>query len=1310
MSVTGIRRSTDRAVRRRPGLAGIALGAALLATACPGCSSGETIPEAPGQLPGDAIARARPGDVITLPAGTFPGGIRLPAGVSLRGAGYRATTIDAGTAGAGIAVEGGSGAVVSDLRIRGGLTGLLATGASGVVVRNVYATGAINGIRFVDVTKGRVENVISAGNRYGVVISGGSDDAVVNCTIADNESLGLSLASGRGHAGFNNCLSGRSMGAYVGEVPGARLDHNLYYAPFVGNSAGQTARRSLEDWKYLSGLDAHSVSLPIAFRDAGGDDYRPAGLLPWSLERGPTTDWGVVALDGIAAPKRDIDGGERVGRFDVGAYEVAPPTPPRPADGKLTVRSDAGIKSAGLFDGRGREVAYLFHNLPLPAGDHPFWFPARDAFGRAIPEGTYEVRSVEADHRWDYLGWVGDTGEAAPPGRTAPVGLAAVAFDDAGRLFAAQGWSEDATNIRCYEANTGKITWTVSGSSMVGGFAFGSDGAVYFSQPGEGGNWDLSRIEATTGRVLAAGPKGPWRVALGRFKDVWGMTELDGKLYVADTKGNKLWIGAEGGTRWDSVDIPSPASAAADRSTHVVWVISESRRVLALSPDGKVIAERDFSGLVPAALAAGHGRLAVATAAEGLVRILEVPDPKAKAVGGRSIGRGDGPFGEFLPDRFTFQQAPGAPGVLAALALGPKGELAVVDGNRLLVFDEAGRHRWGTFGVFGNNVAPSFSDPRRVYDTDGRRSLLLEVAADGSTSWRPGGYHDLPVAGRFLGDFPFGGKVYGVMRVDIPGKPSADYVVCRLEGFRADPIFAVIYDANAKHYFARKDANRDGRLDARDGGEVLKGPDGKPYPGRLDARFNLLQPDGGLLILDANPEQWGVLWHPSKDADGAPVYLMEGRERLLRPRTDVPSPYSLKPDQFLSFLWAEPDPRGGLIGNAFFLDSPDGVGIMNTSGTDVASVDRDGRVRWVHTLDHDRGVVGLATAGPVAITGVATTAEIIVMDRDGLGLGGFSPPARAHYQGYFLDHPEAVRAYRGPDGGTYALIADNFNGRHHWFRLAGAERIRTASVPVTLGRERAASLAAAPAPAPRVSTRPPRPIVRIPRLASPLPIDGDLAKWRKAVPKPQIVITPESSSGRIDGPRDCTAVVRLAYRGDDLYAQFLIFDDVVSFHQDMNRHYKQDGIEMCLNGFLSGFKFDATVTTDAGPIVHRNRFYFQNVAWAMPESHVPRVMKVLDDARDVAERDLIEGVYGLDMSKSRVTVIEMKLPIDATTYKDSPKELKEIAPLGPGREFWIGFLVNDNDEPGTDVQDYLTWPPGYTNFGPVDDGARAILE
>jgi hypothetical protein len=1277
----------------------------------PTAVSAATISVGPGKTLSEAIAAAGSGDLIVLPAGTFPGGIRLPDGVGLRGAGYLATTLEARAVEVGLTIAGGEGAEIADLSIAGARkTNLLVRDASHVAIRRVRSTGGIHGVYFADVVDGRIENVISAGNRYGIQVNGGRGNSVVNCTLADNTNIGLSLASGVGPSAFNNCIVGGATGVFVGEkVEGLRLDHNLYFSLFVGKMAGQVGRRSLGDWTYLSGLDPHSVQLPVTFRDPKAGDYRPKGSLRWSFERAATSDWGTSDLGGIKPPDRDIDDQPRVGRFDVGVCEVSL-TPPRPADGVLEVHSGDGLKSAGIF-GRRHVVDYLFHNLPLPEGKYPYWLPARDFLGGRIAAGTYELRAVEAAHHWQYLGWVGDTGAAYPPGHTASVGLSSVAFDDHGHLLAGQGWSEDTTNVRGYEASTGKIVWTFGGSSNMNGFALGSDGVLSILRPSDTKKVELTRIDPKSGKVAPLDGAGTGRVVLDLADDVVGLAELDGKIFVTDTKANKVRFGPADGSRWDgAIDVPSPSSPAADRKTRVVWVISEGKGVLAIAPDGRVVSNRDFSGFEPAALAAGEGRLAVATRADGRVHIADVPDPTAKVKSERTLGRGDGPFGPYLADRFLFQRAQGSPAGPVRLALGPKGELAVVDQNRLLVFDQNDNHLWSTFGLFGGFTAPSFAEPRRVYDGDGRRSLLLDIDEDGAGTWQPGGYFDLPVTGRLLGDFADGGKTYGLFLVETPSKPGASLLLVRYEGYRAVPVFAIIHDPQSGLYASRRDTNRDGKIDARDGAEVVKGPDGKPYAGLLTARFNYLQPNGDLLICGLEPDRWATLWHRSHAGDGTPNYRIEHREKLPRTGGGLISPYTHKLDPTDGFLSAAITPTGDVIANIFLRSSPDGVGLSNTAGTDLASFDRRGQLRWIHRLDTDRGIVGLSAAGPVAITGVGTTAEILVFDQNGLGLGSFGQPAKVRYPGFFLDHPDAVRAYQGADDRTYALIADNFNGRHHWYRLDGADQIKSSSTPVTVGARTAGLLAAMPIPPPYVPSRPAPTTVRIPKLSRALPIDGDLAKWRAARIAPQIVITPETAGGGIDGPEDCSAVVRLAHHGDDLYAQFLVFDDVVSFHQNVNKRFKQDSVEMCINGFMTGFKFESTFTTDVGPLVFRNRYYFSKFDWAMPADLAPRSIKVLDNARDVRERELVESVYGVDMSNCRVIVVEFKLPINAATYKDSPKELKELTPWSSGREFWLGFLINDNDDPGTDVQNFLVWPATYGNFSPAEEGARAVLE
>ena len=338
----------------------------------------------------------------------------LPPRVSLRGAGYRKTILDARKAEVGLAIEGGDGAEIADLTVWGASkTGVLVAGAANVALRRLRTTGGLGGVNFVDVTGGRIENVISDENRYGIVVSGGRGNAVVNCTVARNSSLGLSFPSGDGTLAFNNCIADCATGVFLGEAARrVRLDHNLYFALFVGKMAGQLGRKTLGDWQSLSGQDPHSVQLRVAFRDANNGDYRPAGTLPWSLERAATADWGTASCAGVRRPPSPIStvrrapGGTMSGRSRLRRRRLSPGLPM----GRFRSAPTPGSRARACSPPTAREVAYLFHNLPLPAGPHPFWLPSRDFEGRTIPAGTYEVRIVESALSWEYLRWVGDSG------------------------------------------------------------------------------------------------------------------------------------------------------------------------------------------------------------------------------------------------------------------------------------------------------------------------------------------------------------------------------------------------------------------------------------------------------------------------------------------------------------------------------------------------------------------------------------------------------------------------------------------------------------------------------------------------------------------------------------------------------------------------------------------------------------------------------------------------------------------------------------------------------------------------------------
>ena len=134
------------------------------------------------------------------------------------------------------------------------------------------------------------------------------------------------------------------------------------------------------------------------------------------------------------------------------------------------------------------------------------------------------------------------------------------------------------TNVRA-EASTGKVVWTFGGSSYMNGLALGGDGAVTTGvRPSGTKKGELTRIDPKTGRVALLDGKGMGRVVLDLADDVVGLAELDGKVYVSDTKANKVWIGPADGSRWDgAIDVPAPRASAADHKTRVVWVIAAGK-------------------------------------------------------------------------------------------------------------------------------------------------------------------------------------------------------------------------------------------------------------------------------------------------------------------------------------------------------------------------------------------------------------------------------------------------------------------------------------------------------------------------------------------------------------------------------------------------------------------------------------------------------------------------------------------------------------------------------------------------------------
>jgi len=1258
--------------------------------------------EAPVDL-AQACARRRVGNTITLPAGTFHGGVTLPSGVSLRGAGYAQTIIDASSVEIGVLVDGGKGARVSDLTVRGARsTGVQLKNAAGVVVSRVVTTAGIIGVSVSGCHDARVENVVSAHNRYGITVNGGQDNVVVNCTVADNVTLGISLSSGLRPITFNNCLSNNTIGIYLGrETTGARVDYNLYFGIGIGKVDGQGGRGMLGPWQALTLLDAHSVQLQVTFRNAAANDYHPVSVLDWALNRATTGDWGTNRLGKIVAPTTDIDGANRIGRPDLGAWETQM-TPPRPPDGTLTISADDGIKSAGIFTKDGTEVYYLFQNMPLAKGTYPFWFPARDFQAHVIPAGPYEVRVAESALDWEYLGMVGDTGTEDTMATTAPVNANKLTFDSHGNVVVTcDAWAEDHINMRCYDIATGKVRWGFTSNADVRGVTSGADGMLYALRVMDKER-RFSRVDPVTGKVALLPAWGKAEYQLTNDTQPYGLAELDGKLYCADTQAGKVYVGPLEHPDFTVLTaIPSPASVTADRTTHLVWLTSAEKHVVALKPDGTIAAEVTPVAM-PAGLAARDGKLAVADRTTNRVYLYDATNPKELKLLA-TFGQAGGRFGAFAPDRFTFNEQ-GSTFNLAKpeLALGRNGELAVGDGNRLLVFDKTGKSLWSTFGVFGGCFVRSYVNPARRYD--GNWSMLLDGA---NKRWSPEAFWDMSAipGGVFIGEFPLGGKVFGVFSVTTKAATSPGFVWAQREGYRFVPVLAVWSDQANNRFLMRKDTNHDGKLDEADGTTRF---DTDPYNYELFYNQNYLLQHGDILTLGEHGYLAGCLHCAGLDTDGVPIYKYADRTGIPFPPAVV-SPYTLQLEAGNHPLrGAAPVGDGEVIGDLLYGSSPYGTGI-GVGVTDVARFKANGQMRWLHSLGNRKGLQGCDTAGPITVTGVATTAEVIAMNVDGLGLGSIGLPPAAHYTGFWYDNPyRSVEIYAGPDGHLYVLAVDDVYGCCHWWRVNWEGRLKTVTQPVTLSDAAAKVLAALPVQQPMktLAIVPPT-TVSIPRLAAPLPIDGDPAKWRKTGVSPNIIITPETAGAGITGPLDATVLIRMAYQGKDLYMQALYFDDVVNLSQPSIRYYSQECLEMCLNGFMTGFKFDFTHVSDKGDVVMRGRWLRNDLGWEVPQNVIPHVIKVLDNARDIPERELIEGVYGIDMSKEHVIVMEMKIPMDGTAYKGAETD---AIPLKSGQTFWIGFLVDDNDEIGADVQHYMGWPATYGTFSEKEVGAIATLQ
>ncbi len=461
----------------------------------------------------------------------------------------------------------------------------------------------------------------------------------------------------------------------------------------------------------------------------------------------------------------------------------------------------------------------------------------------------------------------------------------------------------------------------------------------------------------------------------------------------------------------------------------MVWVISDGEKLVAVSPDGKVVAEAQPVPS-PIALAARDGVLAVASLQTGKVHLFDASNP-ATLKPLRTLGRGDGPDGRVLSERFFFQDNPG---LGTDLALGPHQELAVADGWRMQVFEPDGKVRWSCWGLWGGGNVTSKAQPGRIYDDWGFTYLL-----DGTKgTWAPESYHRA-LAGTVIGDCRISGQTFVLLWGERPWEqPSRQTKAFWKETFirftpeQAVPVLSIETTAGGVGQLQqRRDTRGTGHIDESDTPEPVFDIQGKPLPNMqaFHHMYNTVEPDGTLLCCQCYPPgSWLAQWKcAGLDAKGVPIYRWQDRVGL--PGTDqFTSPFNWKHDS-VGVGQLEPRPGGGWFVCANIASSPQaGKSVFNNGGTDVIGVDKAGNEQWVHPCVQMAHIGGFASGNGLCLAGEVTTHDFHVMNSDGLALPGFSSDSAD------LDHPQATESFVDQAGKVNVLITDCTKSCNDWYR------------------------------------------------------------------------------------------------------------------------------------------------------------------------------------------------------------------------------------------------------------------------------------
>ncbi len=1039
----------------------------------------------------EALKTATPGTTVSLPAGHFDiHDLKIGPGIILRGAGYDRTTLTAKTLN-GLTLTNAAGAEVSDLTVCGAAgCNLYVENSAGVAIRRVLLMGGLSGLQAVNSAGLRVECVVTTGNRTGILMNDCDNAVVVNSTLVRAESACLSVVGGTGARIFNNVFANSPLGVVVSETSGGLLqDHNLYQVSRIGKWQ-DVPPYTVWSWRDQTGHDAQSVQLALEFEDEAAGKCRPLTPLAWAPGLPATGLWGVREFGGAQAPAMDIAGMPlaplnpawkklapvNVGAFNARGREEAP-------DGTFKITADSGLASAGLYTPDGKLAAWLFHTLPLRKGVYPFWLPTRDWQNRPLTAGNYELRITEADLRMKPVGngLAGTTATTPERNDHGAIQAQQPLFDSQGRLIYSMGWSESGMNIRAFEADFGKQRWSFHGTSAHAGFAADGKGFLYsLRQSGAKGEYSLLKLDEENGATTPFDTGVYSLLFKGVFSEqVNGMAVLGGKLFVADSGADKLFVGEAGNPEFkQSFEIAKPSSPCADPQRNLIWVLSANREILGLNPaDGRV------AHTLPAPVEGLHSfaitgnRLAAISYVTGKVHLFDITDPaQPKALNAFSAGFG-------ARRTFLFQGWDPADGQLCRVALRADGTVAVVDQNGVKFFSPDGKLARELTGGWYNAFHLGVNDPVKGQE-------LIDPAVGGRSWWlnaksakaEPGRSYGPAFRSGFLkAGFNFGLSQGQLAAEGLP-HPKPVYFLSRIEADgKVVPVLGFRYEGHPIAEVSLLNRFTDGKFPA-----TFVEVDWQPIPVPEGKKIRIW--NGSKISLTATGDLWidsarrfskiplkGVSAQGLPDYDWAAIATASpsladllGINLIYSESGTITSPHDGRteetpagPPNTIPAALAD----GSLVRLTSLKTGRMAALTGNWGGTDAALFDPAGNLRWYLPLPEVNSTIGpYIVDDTIYLCGIVSS-ELQIVDKDGLILGRCGQPAGLPWGGKWLDNTLQFAAFKGNDG-KHHVVYGNFNECClYWFTMEGLETVRKTVQKVSISKEQVARLATLPVPA-----------------------------------------------------------------------------------------------------------------------------------------------------------------------------------------------------------------------------------------------------